>query len=58
MSEHHDHDHKHKVPADIALRVKALETALANRGYVNPETLDAIVDAYENRAGVWLVGSG
>jgi nitrile hydratase len=51
MTEHHDHDHKHKVPADVALRVKALETALTNRGYVNPETLDAIVDAYENRVG-------
>ncbi len=51
MSEHHDHDHKHKIPADVALRVKALETALTNRGYVNPETLDAIVEAYENRVG-------
>lgn len=51
MSKHHDHDHKHKMPADVALRVKALETALTNRGYVNPETLDAIVDAYENRVG-------
>jgi len=51
MAEHHDHDHKHKIPADIALRVKALETALTNRGYVKPETLDAIVDAYENRVG-------
>ena len=39
------------MPANVALRVKALETALTNRGYVNPETLDAIVDAYENRVG-------
>ena len=39
------------MPADVALRVKALETALTNRGYVDPETLDAIVDAYENRVG-------
>ena len=51
MSDHHNHDHQHKMPADVALRVKALETALTNRGYVNPETLDAIVDAYENRVG-------
>ena len=51
MSEHHDHEHKHKIPADVALRVKALETALTNRGYVNPQTLDAIVDAYENQVG-------
>jgi nitrile hydratase len=47
----HDHDHHHAVPADTALRVKALETALTQRGYVATETLDAIVDAYENRIG-------
>ena len=46
-----NHDHEHKVPADITLRVKALESALVNRGYVNPETLDAIVDTFENRVG-------
>lgn len=47
----HDHDHDHKIPADVALRVKALETALVERGYVDPKTLDAIVDTYENRVG-------
>jgi nitrile hydratase len=47
----HDHDPHHAVPADTALRVKALETALTQRGYVATETLDAIVDAYENRIG-------
>ena len=46
-----NHDHEHKVPADITLRVKALESALVNRGYVNPETLDAIVDTFENKVG-------
>ena len=45
------HDHEHKLPADVALRVKALETALVRRGYVNPDTLDAIVDTYENKVG-------
>ena len=45
------HDHHHKVPSDVALRVKALETALVKKGYVNPDTLDAIVDTYENRVG-------
>lgn len=47
----HDHDHDHKVPAEVALRVKALETALVERGYVDSATLDAIVDTYENRVG-------
>jgi nitrile hydratase len=49
MSGHHDHEHK--VPADITLRVKALETALVRRGYVDPATLDAIVDTFENKVG-------
>jgi nitrile hydratase len=49
--DHDDDDHHHAVPADTALRVKALETALTQRGYVATETLDAIVDAYENRIG-------
>ena len=35
----------------VWLRVKALETALVKKGYVNPDTLDAIVDTYENRVG-------
>jgi len=51
MSEHHDHEHHQAVPADIALRVKALETALVNRGYVRPDTLDAIVETYAHRVG-------
>ena len=49
--DHHDHDDHHAVPADVALRVKALETALTRRGYIATETLDAIVDAYENHIG-------
>ena len=46
----HDHDHHH-VPADVALRVKALETALERRGYIQGDTLDALVDTFENRVG-------
>ena len=47
----HHHDHRSTVPTDVALRVKALETALTRRGYIATETLDAIVDAYENQIG-------
>jgi nitrile hydratase len=48
---HHGQDHQQTVPTDVALRVKALETALTRRGYLATETLDAIVDAYENHIG-------
>lgn len=32
-------------------RVKALETVLAEKGYINPDALDKIVEAYEHRVG-------
>ncbi len=48
--DHHPHDHQH-VPADIALRVKALESVLVEKGMVDPAELDDIVDTFENRIG-------
>jgi nitrile hydratase len=51
MSEHdHDHDHGHG-EADTALRVKALEALLVEKGIVDPAVLDRIVEAYEKRVG-------
>ena len=51
--DHHDHDHDHEQepPSDIALRVKALESLLVEKGLVDPAALDAIVDYYEHRVG-------
>lgn len=39
------------VPSDVALRVKALESLLVEKGMVNPADIDATVDLYENRVG-------
>ncbi len=48
----HDHDHDHQdVPPDIALRVRALESVLVEKGMVDSTALDEIVDTYENRIG-------
>src|SRR5579871_175527 len=48
----HTHDHEHQaVPSDPALRTKALESLLVEKGLVDPGALDALVDAYENRIG-------
>src|SRR5690348_18323314 len=48
----HDHDHEHQsVPSDPALRVKALESLLVEKGLVDPAALDALIDAYENKIG-------
>ena len=46
-----DHDHDHSELSEVASRVKALETILVEKGYVDPATLDAIVETYETRIG-------
>jgi nitrile hydratase subunit alpha len=47
----HDHDHDHSELSETQLRVRALETVLTEKGYVEPAALDAIVEAYETRIG-------
>lgn len=52
MSDHHHHNDKHDSPlSGPALRVKALESLLVEKGLVDPKTLDEIVDTYENKVG-------
>ena len=54
MSGHHHHDHEHDhqvVPSDPALRVKALESLLVEKGLVDPAALDALIDTYEHKIG-------
>ena len=48
----HDHDHEHQaVPSDPALRTKALESLLVEKGLVDPAALDLLVDRFENKVG-------
>ncbi len=52
----HDHGHQHahghgSELSEMQLRVRALETVLAEKGYVDPAVLDRIVEAYETRIG-------
>ena len=52
MSHDHDnHDHDHSELSEVALRVRALETLLTDKGYVDPAALDAIVETYETKIG-------
>lgn len=49
---HDDPHHPHALlPPDPALRVKALETILTQKGLIDPAALDEIIDTYENRIG-------
>ena len=47
----HGHDHGQHSPSDMALRVKALESLLVDKGLVDPAALDAIIDTYEHQVG-------
>src|SRR5260370_22026860 len=55
---HHDGDHgdhHHHAPgsdlSEMQLRVRALESILTEKGYVDPAALDLIIEAYETRIG-------
>ena len=51
---HHDHDHDHEGGShlsDVELRVRALESLLVEKGYVEPQALDALVETYEKKVG-------
>ncbi len=44
--------HRHSTPpSDTALRVKALESLLIEKGLVDPAALDVLIDTYENKVG-------
>ncbi|MBE2243332.1 MAG: nitrile hydratase subunit alpha [Burkholderiaceae bacterium] len=52
----HDHDHDHGDHAGshlgaLDLRVRALETVLAQKGYIDPAALDILIDTYQTRIG-------
>ena len=47
---HDDHPHD-LLPPEPALRVKALETLLTDKGLIEPAALDAIIDTYAHRVG-------
>jgi nitrile hydratase subunit alpha len=50
--DHHGHHHEHGSElSETQLRVRALETILTEKGYVDSAALDAIVEAYETKIG-------
>jgi nitrile hydratase len=45
-------EHRHStLPSDTALRVKALESLLVEKGLVDPAALDLVIDTYETKVG-------
>ena len=54
QSANHGHDHDHGEGSELSeaqIRVRTLESILAEKGYVDPVALDRIVEAFETRIG-------
>ena len=45
MTSHsHDHDHDHSTLSEMDVRVRALETLLTQKGYIDPAGIDRIIE--------------
>jgi nitrile hydratase len=53
MSHDHDHDDEHAGSelSDLDVRVRALESLLVEKGYVDPNALDVLIETYETKVG-------
>lgn len=49
MAQHKDDDHSEL--GEMDLRVRALQTVLAQKGYIDPAALDVLVDTYQTKIG-------
>lgn len=50
MHDEHDHGHGSQL-TDMELRVRALESILVEKGYVDPKALDVLIETYEIQVG-------
>jgi nitrile hydratase len=48
---HPKHDHEHSELSPLEVRVRALETLLTEKGYVDPAALDLLIDTYQTKIG-------
>jgi nitrile hydratase subunit alpha len=47
----HDHHHEGSTLSPLELRVRALETVLTQKGYIDPAALDVLIDTYQTKIG-------
>src|SRR6478735_8494727 len=48
---YHDHSDNHSELSEMDLRVRALETVLTQKGYIDPAALDVLIDTYQTKIG-------
>jgi nitrile hydratase subunit alpha len=51
MSHEHEHDHGGSHLSEVELRVRALESVLLQKGYIDPAAIDVLIEAYETKIG-------
>lgn len=51
MGHGHEHDDDHSELGEMDVRVRALETLLTEKGYVDPAALGELIDTYQTRIG-------
>ena len=49
--DHQNDDHDHSELGEMDLRVRALETVLTQKGYIDPAALDVLIDSYQTKIG-------
>src|SRR5246127_4560419 len=47
----HDHEHEHSELGEQELRVRALQSVLSQKGYIDPAALDVLIDTYQTKIG-------
>ena len=47
----HDHSHDSSELGEMDLRVRSLQTVLAQKGYIDPAALDVLIDTYQTKIG-------
>ena len=48
--DHHDHDHGSEL-SEMQLRVRALQSILLEKDYIDPASLDVLIETYEKKIG-------
>ena len=51
MSHEHPHHEDHSELGEMDLRVRALETVLSQKGYIDPAALDVLIETYQTKIG-------
>ena len=57
MPDHHDYDHNHNLDmehnelSEMDVRVRALQSVLTQKGYIDPLALDVLIDTYQTQVG-------